>query len=233
MGDPLSQEEIDRLMAAAQGGGEEPAAAEETSAAAPEAEAAAGEPQADIEEPVAATPLTGEAPESPEAVAEPAAEPVAEAAAPVPQTPQAPEAAAPQLQVVAGPQAAPQPEAPSRPPTLLGATGGMVNTVSQPVQFGPLPGSQETADQHRSINLLLDVKLQLTVELGRKELTIKDALALGPGAVVELERVAGDAVDLYINEKLIARGEVVVIDENFGVRVTEVVSPAERMGRVA
>jgi len=222
MGDPLSQEEIDRLMAAAQGGSEEPAAAEETSAAAPEAEAAAGEPQAAVEEP-----------ESPEAVAEPAAEPVAEAAAPVQQTPQAPEAAAPQLQVVAGPQAAPQPEAPSRPPTLLGATGGMVNTVSQPVQFGPLPGSQETADQHRSINLLLDVKLQLTVELGRKELTIKDALALGPGAVVELERVAGDAVDLYINEKLIARGEVVVIDENFGVRVTEVVSPAERMGRVA
>jgi flagellar motor switch protein FliN/FliY len=64
-------------------------------------------------------------------------------------------------------------------------------------------------------------------------MTIREALSLGPGSVLELDKIAGEPVDLLVNNKLIARGEVVVIDENFGVRVTEVVSPEERMDRVA
>ncbi|MCC6483941.1 MAG: flagellar motor switch protein FliN [Armatimonadetes bacterium] len=103
----------------------------------------------------------------------------------------------------------------------------------QNVQFGSLRAQQSGVEAPKSIDLLLDVQLVLTAELGRRDLTIKEALALGPGSVVELDRIAGEPVDLYVNNKLIARGEVVVIDENFGVRVTEVVSTAERDNKVA
>nr|HPQ52360.1 flagellar motor switch protein FliN [Spirochaetota bacterium] len=83
-----------------------------------------------------------------------------------------------------------------------------------------------------NINLLLDVKLALTVELGRTTMLVKDILGLGEGSIIELDKLAGEPVDLLVNGKLIARGEVVVIDENFGVRVTDIVSPAERLMRV-
>lgn len=130
--------------------------------------------------------------------------------------------------------ASPAPQSASQPHReMIGTTAGSSSPIVQPIQFGHLPGQQEMAEQIRPIDLLLDVRLQLTAELGRKELTVKDALSLGPGSVVELDRVAGEPVDLFVNGKLIARGEVVVIDENFGVRVTEVVSPAERLGKVA
>jgi flagellar motor switch protein FliN/FliY len=74
----------------------------------------------------------------------------------------------------------------------------------------------------------MDVPLQVTVELGRTRKLIRDILELGPGSVVELDKLAGEPVDVLVNGKLIAKGEVVVIDENFGVRVTEIVSPIER-----
>jgi flagellar motor switch protein FliN/FliY len=80
-----------------------------------------------------------------------------------------------------------------------------------------------------NMNLLLDVPLQLTVELGRARRTIKEVLAFGPGAVVELDRLAGEPVDVLINGKLLGKGEVVVINENFGIRVTDILSPAERV----
>lgn len=117
-------------------------------------------------------------------------------------------------------------------PSIIGAAAS-TSAAAQPVQFGPLPEPEPVSGAPRSIDLLLDVKLQLTAELGRKKLTIKEALALGPGSVVELDKIAGEPVDVLVNGKLIARGEVVVIDENFGIRVTDVLSPAERMGRVA
>ena len=81
----------------------------------------------------------------------------------------------------------------------------------------------------RNLDLLLDVPLQVTVELGRTRMRIRDVLSLGLGAVIELERAAGEPVDLYVNERLFARGEVVVIEENFGVRVTEILSPEHRL----
>ncbi len=84
-----------------------------------------------------------------------------------------------------------------------------------------------------SIDLLLDVPLTVTVELGRTERPIKDILALAPGSVVELDRLAGEAVDVMVNGRLIARGEVVVVDDRFGVRVTDIVSRAERLRRLA
>ncbi len=83
-----------------------------------------------------------------------------------------------------------------------------------------------------NIGLLLDVPLKMTVELGRTTKLVKEILALAPGSVVELDKLAGEAVDILINEKLIAKGEVVVIDENFGVRITEILNPEERLTAV-
>jgi len=83
-----------------------------------------------------------------------------------------------------------------------------------------------------NIGLLLDVPLKLTVELGRTTKLVKEILALAPGAVVELDKLAGEAVNILVNEKLIAKGEVVVIDENFGVRITEIINPEERLTAV-
>ena len=83
-----------------------------------------------------------------------------------------------------------------------------------------------------NISLLMDVPLKLTVELGRTTKLVKEILALAPGSVVELDKLAGEAVDILVNEKLIAKGEVVVIDENFGVRITEIINPEERLTAV-
>ena len=84
------------------------------------------------------------------------------------------------------------------------------------------------------IGLLLEVPLAISVELGRTSLTIRELLALGQGSILQLDRHAGEPVDVLVNGKRLARGEVVVIDEDFGIRVTEVVTPEERisgMGR--
>lgn len=80
-----------------------------------------------------------------------------------------------------------------------------------------------------NIDLLMDVPMTLTVELGRAKMMIKDILSLGEGSIIELDKLAGEPVDLLVNGKLIGKGEVVVIDENFGVRVTDIVSPMERL----
>ena len=79
-----------------------------------------------------------------------------------------------------------------------------------------------------SIDLLMDVSLEVTIELGRTEMSVKDILSLGVGSVIELDRMSGDPVDILVNGKLIAKGEVVVIEDNLGVRITSIVSPAER-----
>ncbi len=76
-----------------------------------------------------------------------------------------------------------------------------------------------------NIEMLLDVPLTVTIELGRTEMTLKQALELQHGSVVELNRLAGDPIDVFVNERLIAKGEVVVVDDKFAVRVTELVSP--------
>lgn len=78
-----------------------------------------------------------------------------------------------------------------------------------------------------NLNLLLGVKLLVTVELGRANLSVKEVLELQKGSVIELNRIAGEAVDVYVNDSLIARGDVVVVDDKFGVRITELV-PLEK-----
>ena len=86
-------------------------------------------------------------------------------------------------------------------------------------------GEKET----RNIDLLMDVSLPVSIELGRTKLSIADILSLGPGSVVELAKLAGEPVDILVNQKAVARGEVVVIDENFGVRITQLMTPEERL----
>lgn len=83
-----------------------------------------------------------------------------------------------------------------------------------------------------NIDFLMDIALDLSIELGRAILSFKDILALKDGAVVELNKLAGDPVDIFVNSKLVARGEVVVIDDNFGVRVTDILSPAELLNNL-
>lgn len=104
--------------------------------------------------------------------------------------------------------------------------GGGANV--QPVQFPSLNQQSDSGDQG-NIGLLMDVYMEMTVELGRTKWLIKDILGMGEGTIVELDKLAGEPVDILVNHKLIAKGEVVVIDENFGVRVTEIVSPMDRV----
>ncbi len=86
--------------------------------------------------------------------------------------------------------------------------------------------------QFQNINLLMDVPLEVTVELGRTKMQIKEILALGKGSLIELSKLAGEPVDIMVNGKLLAKGEVVVIDENFGVKIVDIVSPVERVNNL-
>jgi len=90
----------------------------------------------------------------------------------------------------------------------------------------------ESPDQDRKLDLLLDVPLEVSVELGRSRLSIQNLLALGPGSVVELDKLAGDPLDILVNGRLVARGEAVVVNDKFGVRITDIVSRAERVARL-
>ncbi len=82
---------------------------------------------------------------------------------------------------------------------------------------------------HLDIELLMDISLQISVELGRARMTIENLLRLTQGSVVELNRIAGEPLDIYVNNKLVARGEAVVVKEKFGVRIIDVVSPEKRL----
>lgn len=97
----------------------------------------------------------------------------------------------------------------------------------QPVQFAPLTANG-TPISDANLGLIMDVPLQVTVELGRTKKLIKDILDLAAGSIIELDKLAGEPVDILVNGKLLAKGEVVVIDENFGVRITDIISPMER-----
>lgn len=101
----------------------------------------------------------------------------------------------------------------------------------QSVQFPSFSGGGSSGDQG-NISLLMDVYMEMTVELGRTRKTIRDILGMGEGTIIELDKLAGEPVDILVNHKLIAKGEVVVIDENFGVRVTDIVDPMERVAEI-
>lgn len=112
-------------------------------------------------------------------------------------------------------------------------------TAPDPEQGGPLTG--EAARPHASpsdapghdINMVLDIPVQLSVELGRTKVPIKYILQLAQGSVVELDALAGEPMDVLVNGYLIAQGEVVVVNDKFGIRLTDVVTPSERLRRVS
>ena len=95
--------------------------------------------------------------------------------------------------------------------------------------FRELSHERSEAGPTQDLDFLLDIPLQITVELGRTRMLIKDLLQLSQGSVVELEKLAGEPMDILISNKLVARGEVVVVNEKFGVRLTDIISPAERI----
>ena len=96
------------------------------------------------------------------------------------------------------------------------------------VSFDQLSPSDEAVSKD-NIDRLMDIGLNLSVELGRKDMKIKEILNLGPGKIIELDKLAGEPVDLLVNGELLAKGEVVVVDENFGVRITELIDPVDRI----
>ncbi len=114
-----------------------------------------------------------------------------------------------------------------------GAHSGNMHVVDnvnvQPAQFQLFDDSISQAIEKKNLNLIMDVPLQITVELGRTHKLIRNILEYGPGSVIELDKLAGDPVDILVNGKSIAKGEVVVIDESFGVRVTDIVDASKRL----
>ena len=107
------------------------------------------------------------------------------------------------------------------------------NAAVARAQFGDLgPKAAVGGGQEMNLNLILDVAVTLALEVGRARMSVRDLLQLAPGAVVELDRLAGEALDVLVNGVRIARGEVVVVNEKFGIRLTEVVSANERMEHV-
>ncbi|WP_323017901.1 flagellar motor switch protein FliN [Castellaniella sp.] len=96
--------------------------------------------------------------------------------------------------------------------------------------FQPLVGQASDADS--DIDMIMDIPVQLSVELGRTRLTIKNILQLGQGSVVELDGLAGEPMDIYVNGYLIAQGEVVVVDEKYGIRITDIITPSDRIARL-
>jgi flagellar motor switch protein FliN/FliY len=106
-------------------------------------------------------------------------------------------------------------EAPARPVPVRAA------------RFDPLPeAGPSNGDGNGSLQLLMDVPLRIAVELGRTRMRVRQVLELRPGSVVELDRMAGDSVDVLVNDRLMARGEVVVVDDKFGIRITELIAHA-------
>ena len=146
----------------------------------------------------------------------------------------------PQMQAQPEPQVTPQPQMQTPPPQPMpdmGTSGGQpymqqpymqqpyppqqqVNV--QPAQFQPFAGNYQAPYQPENIDLIMDVPLEVTVELGRTHKSIQDILDFAPGTIIELNKIAGEPIDVLVNGKYVAKGEVVVIEESFGIRITEI-----------
>ncbi|MDR7235674.1 flagellar motor switch phosphatase FliY [Neobacillus drentensis] len=111
-------------------------------------------------------------------------------------------------------------------------THNPANTNVQKVEYSTFSKTPESNTSTGNIDMLYDIPLGITVELGRTEMQIRKILELGPGAVIQLDKLAGEPVDILANHKLIAKGEVVVIEENFGVRITDIISPVDRLTKM-
>lgn len=190
-----------------------------------------GGAEAEAQEAPAPAPV---APEPAPVAPEPA--PVAAAPAPAAPAPQpaAPQYAAPPQPQYAAPTQQPQYTAPPMGAQPVYAPPAYANNVVssgvpvQNAQFAPLTNEPVEVNA-ANISLIQDVPLQVTVELGRTKKSIREILEFSTGSIIELDKLAGEPVDIHVNGQLTAKGEVVVIDENFGVRITEIVSPMERV----
>jgi len=100
------------------------------------------------------------------------------------------------------------------------------------VHFEELQKTKPEGKTNFNLDFIMDIPLTLTAELGRSKMLISELLQLGQGSVLELAKLAGEPMDIYVNQRLIARGEVVVVNEKFGVRLTDIVSPAERVNKL-
>lgn len=112
-------------------------------------------------------------------------------------------------------------------------TTGGEPTEGKPGEMPQEVLQDEGAGQKQSINFLLDVPLSLTVELGRAKMLVNDLLQLGQGSVIELTKIVGEPLEVMVNEKLIARGEVVTLNDKFAVRLTDIISPSDRLDKLA
>ena len=173
-----------------------------------------------IEEPVAAT-LAPEAPVAPS--------PVQQQAPMQQQAPVTPPPAQPVYQQQPAPVQQPMYQEPQQIPQ---ATRPVQPVNVQQAQFASFDPNVISQSEARNLNMLLDIPLQVTVELGRTKRSVKEILELSSGSIIELDKLAGEPVDILVNSRLIAKGEVVVIDENFGVRITDVLSQAERLNNL-
>ena len=134
----------------------------------------------------------------------------------------APQAQADVVPARAAPPARPSEQRPAEPALTVGRA-----------EFQPLRQSGAEPDSGGNYQIIMDVELDISVELGRTRMRVKDVLALGEGAIIELDKIVGEPVEIFANERLIARGEVVVIEEDFGVRITEVVKKTEVRGEIS
>lgn len=108
----------------------------------------------------------------------------------------------------------------------------LANLLEAEVAGGPKKASvseMPTRKNDRNLDLILDIPLKVTVELGRTRMLVSELLNLGQGSVIELAKLAGESMEVLVNDKLVARGEAVVVNEKFGVRLTDIISPAERV----
>ncbi|WP_432524149.1 flagellar motor switch protein FliN [Kineococcus sp. SYSU DK006] len=113
---------------------------------------------------------------------------------------------------------------------VAAAAAAATATASAQATAAAAAGAQSSGGPRRTMDLLRDVQMDVTVELGRTHMTVQDLLALTPGSVVELDRAAGSPADILVNGQLIARGEVVVVDEDYAIRITEIVTPGTEAG---
>ena len=110
---------------------------------------------------------------------------------------------------------------------LLGMAGG-----DSPGDGNRGGGVTEDPKEQRNLDLILDIPLRVTVELGRTKMVVSELLNLGQGSVIELNKLAGEPLEVLVNDKLVARGEAVVVNEKFGVRLTDIISPTERVAQL-
>jgi flagellar motor switch protein FliN len=110
--------------------------------------------------------------------------------------------------------------------------GVILDKPAKKATFNELDENRHPAGPAKELDFILDIPLEITVEMGRTKMLINDLLQIGQGSVIELNRLAGEPLDILVNNRLIARGEVVVVNEKFGIRITDIISPLERVKRL-